>query len=943
MIPANLDQLTLWLPGIMLVFIPAITMSIWAEEKRQGTDELLLTIPAGDFDIVVGKYLAAACIFTCSLLFSLLTSFLVLNSLALGDVDVGLFMTTYLGYWLVGLMMLALGMVASFLTSNLTVGFILGALFNVPLVGLVWADTWVAENDWARALSRWSVSAQLEDFSRGVISLSSVSYFVLIAAVGVYLSMVLIGRRHWLGGRDGDSMLGHYFLRTICLVVVAFALNATFSSCDSRCDATDGKVSSLSPDTKRLMRELDPPHTIEIEAFISSSLPDILARTRFELISMLRELDVAGGNKVRVRIHDDLELFDAEAVRAEEVFDIEPVMIQTEERGAISQEEVILGAVFSCGKQRNVTVPFFSAGVPVEYELIRSVETVADEERKKIGVAKTDAELFGSIDFMSMPPQPRGKQLILDELEKQYDVEEVDLSSPIESGMYDVLLVVQPSSLPQPQLDNLIDAIQEGQPTAIFEDPAPYFIPNAPGTSEPRRPRGGMMMQQQPPEPKGDIQQLWDLLGVEFLSDEGGFSGSDSQVVWQQFNPYPKIANVAGINSLWVFASPDAPGAKQALNEDNPIVSGMSQLLMLRPGGIKESNDPPEGLTFEPLVTTGDRTGTIKASELRTVRDDETLETLQEFTGQRYILSAFIKEKPEENESGDAGKEKGDAGKKKNETGDEQPADNADENQDAGQDKDADQDQDAGAEKDASEEKKPATDADGDDKAKEEPADRGIRVVLTTDIDVLASPFVNVRAFPDATDINFRFDNVPFVLNILDFLAKDDRFLEIRKRELRHSSLRSIEQQSARARDEANKAIEKAREDSKKSEEEAETQRDEAIAKIKEQMEELQKKYEEDPDSVDLNEVNDANQLFGMREEAAQNRERKRKEEIQRELKAKLEELDREVELQVREIRMWYKLWAVILPPIPPLIVAFVVFMRRRLREREGVTRSRLR
>ena len=146
---ANLDQLNKVMPLILLGFIPAITMSLWADERRQGTDELLLTLPASDLEVVAGKYLAAVAIFSVSLAFSL-TNLIVLS--LLGDPDLGLAISTYFGYWMLGITMLAIGMVASFLTDNLTVGFVLGVAFNAPLIFAYSADMIVPDPSTTQAI-----------------------------------------------------------------------------------------------------------------------------------------------------------------------------------------------------------------------------------------------------------------------------------------------------------------------------------------------------------------------------------------------------------------------------------------------------------------------------------------------------------------------------------------------------------------------------------------------------------------------------------------------------------------------------------------------------------------------------------------------------------------------------------------------------------------------
>ncbi len=939
---ANFDQLNRVLPAIMLVFIPAITMSIWSEEKRQGTDELLLTLPAADFDIVMGKYLAAVCIFTVSLIFSQLSNYCVLVILTGGDLDTGLLFATYFGYWMIGLAMLAVGMIASFLTNNLTVGFILGLLLNAPLVLISWADQAIPYAELARFISHWGVLERFDSFGRGVLSLAPVSYFLFVAAIAIYVSLVLIGRRHWwdrtvglanpvdryvamamlVGGtaafvagliqtilgaavvgplliffglyflvpagmavlfhyssNRGIPMLVHYLWRTIGLVafLAGCILVIENSPLDRtiRGDVTRYKVSSLHDDTIRLLQNLptDRPPVV-VDAYIGDTIPPDYVRTRNELISRLKEFEAKSGSRIQVNINEGVAPFSARAKQAEQQFGIKPALVVTQHRGAKRQEQVILGAAFRNGPQR-VVVPFFDYGISVEYELIRSINTVSKGERKTIGIVQTDANMLGRVEVVDRKPKFHRRQLIIDELAKQYDIEAVLPDQPIldtvfdpENSRYAALLIVQPSSLSAPQLDNVLRAIRNGQPTAIFEDPAPLLIA-CPATSDPRRQRFvDRQGRIQPSLPKGNFGALADFLNIDILGGKDEANSFYPYVVWSTYYPYRKLDQRTPAE--WVFIGKETLGPldRERFDAENPITSGLDELLFPYPGAIKPDK-PGSDLEFVPLVDSG-YAGQIRFDMLRkNFNNAAGLAQSRGQSGMNYTLAAWIHSK------------RGGLG---------------------------------------------------------EPF---VNVVYVADADLLTPQFVRSRAKPDQAEqaVKYKFENITFALNIMDLLSGDDDYIEIRKRKPKYTTLRVIERAIHNAEQQEEKEVADFEAKYVSARSEAEQKKRDIVLPLQTDLEEMKAWARVQDPRYDQLKERDLQQRMGEIDNTENRKLQVVVEGLTREKNEKVESIRDKKEEQIENLQTQFRIWSVVLPP---LIVGLIVFVRRRLREREGVSKERL-
>ena len=373
--------------------------------------------------------------------------------------------------------------------------------------------------------------------------------------------------------------------------------------------------------------------------------------------------------------------------------------------------------------------------------------------------------------------------------------------------------------------------------------------------------------------PKGNIDLLWELLGVQI---EG------QQAVWQEYSP---IRQLPGIPMGFVFL--DQSSDITPFAQVDPVTSALQYMMLPFPGRITEhvpflGARPESPLTVTPLLQTFQQPSGIVLSQL--VLAELVRQQLPRGTWESRMVSL-----PNETQEL-AVRIRG-----------ELPPPPARELQEG--------------------------------EMPVRPVPTQIDVILVADVDMLSDTMFALRRIGSdpGAGIDLNFDNVTFVLNAIDSVAGDERFIEIRSRRPRHRTLSKF--------DEHTDGIRAATMEARRSlQAEFETIEQEAERAFEARMQQLEREFQRG--GMDQREAvrRVTTAMTTGRRQIETERDR-----LQRQLNIELAQAEVRLNEEVRRIQGQYKLWSVVLPPIPPLLIALAVFFVRRIRESEGIPVSRRR
>ncbi len=749
---SDLGPLLPIMPWLLVVLLPALAMGAWATERDQGTEELLLTLPLSILDALLGKFLAVCSYFTIALLCSLSN---VAALAVLGDPDAGLVVANYVGWWLAGMAFASLGLFASVIVSLPTIAFVLGMV----LCGF--------------AMLFASLGSWFDPFNRGVVPLGHVVVALAVIGGGLGASVLALASRRWRPGSGArvwaqvlSLAFGLILAVNVALIVGKFGAYADVS--------VEGQ-SSLSKTSLVLLKSIDEPVTIT--AYISKELPADMQLKAKEVEDKLSAVERAS-TRIKLKVKHPEDALDPAGSEATREFGMKTRQVLSDDAAGREQKDVFCGAAISCAGKTQV-IEYFDPGLSVEYEVVRAVRAVVAGKKHVLGLAQTDLEMNGSFDFQSGGMVPEWE--IVKEWKKQYEIRPVNLDSDVAADV-EVLVVPQPSSLTQPQLEHLHDYIWNGRPTLLLEDPLPLMsqkaelIPSKPKKSPNQSPYGNMGNDDASAPKKGDIKPLWKALGLDY---------DENQMVWSDYIPSHQFRKLKQMPRAFVWIDRERVKGKDG---ETGASAGITSLLLPFAGSIGIAADKRPDLTVTPLikgmagypwgmvslqdVATFDYTGRMNLNpdpKIRSTGDQQNPPTYAvEITG--TIAAAFPEPDPKSAPEAKAG-----------ESGPPAP------------------------------ERKPGV-----------PSPKPVHVILVADSDFVSEIFFQLYRNQGGqfSDDDKRFlsnlRNVQFAGNVVDQLFNDKDYLDLRTRRPERRPLKRIEEEYRKTQDELRKATEQDEEDAEK-------------------------------------------------------------------------------------------------------------------------------
>ena len=609
------------LPILMCVFIPAVTMRMWAEDRKENTWELLLTFPMRARELVLGKFIATVIFFAITLA---ATCTVPLMLVVLGNPDNGAIAGGYFGTVLLGAFFLSIGIFVSGFCKDQIVAFVLSLLvcFAIFLVGTNFIAAYidgVVSGLGSLLAELVGMYAHFTAFTRGVVDLSDILYFVVWTCLFLFLNIMYIEGRSRAGARVQYSIA----------VVLCFGIGFTFNwllagQSLGRFDLTEEKIYTMSPASEEVLSKLD--DTVQVKVYITpkAKMPTGMKDLEQDISDKLQELSIASGGKVEFKsvhleavnvIGSEANLFGAEE-EPEEEDETEAIEKRMLDKGvapfgvqAIVDEQVTQTFVYSAigiayQDKKEEILPQIDPGQlqNLEYNLVNTIFKLSRPDKPTVAlVAPKEAVVIPpemrQIYQQMGQPIPTSEdpyeylQLILEQ--EKYEVSRVELTqaSPLPEE-YDTLVVVNPRELNARQKWEINRALHAGKSVVLA-------VQNYEWNYQAERDgRVNLSKREQTP-------LINDLLSNYGLGVEGS--------ILMDTNSVPLTMQTGGGGLQALFAPPMTLNLsthmlinQTSMSEDSPITSRLGSIFYLwgAPLTMDDTEMGKYGLTSEVLMST---------------------------------------------------------------------------------------------------------------------------------------------------------------------------------------------------------------------------------------------------------------------------------------------------------------------------------------------------